>query len=169
MAWLHRLVITHNDKISEQSLLSSFSLSMTYRTTTTIQNGLKISSVCTSKPSEILDVSFLLYVYWVLYISHNVTLFQALDKADITYYQHNDRELISNSYSIKSSLWQYYGKPEMSSLWSHLTLYLNIGIKNSKAHYGEPFCLSLCNVAMHLISEGKYNWAYSVIKFVKRR
>ncbi|XP_044758566.1 anaphase-promoting complex subunit 5 isoform X2 [Coccinella septempunctata] len=149
MAWLHRLVISHNDKITEHSLLSSFSLSMSYRPSTTIQTCLKISSLCTSQPSEILD---------------------ALDKADITYYQNNDKELISNSYVIKSSLWQFYGKPEMSSLWSHLTLYLNIGnMKPTKSHYGEPFCLSICNVAMHLLGEGKYNLAYCALNFVKRR
>ncbi|XP_045463070.1 anaphase-promoting complex subunit 5 [Harmonia axyridis] len=149
MAWLHRLLIKHNDRITEHSLLSSFTLSMSYRPSTSIQNCMKMSSICSTKPSEILD---------------------SLDKADIAYYQHNDRDLISNSYTIKSSLWQFYGKPEMSSLWSHLTLYLNIGNTTpTKANYGEPFCISICNVALQLLGEGKYNLAYSALNFAKRR
>lgn len=84
--------------------------------------------------------------------------------------QDNYKDLISNNYSMKSSLWQLYGKTEMSSLWSQLLLYLNIDSSSpSKAFYGEGFCLAICNIANHLLMQGDYGLVGAVLNFAKQR
>lgn len=71
---------------------------------------------------------------------------------------------------MKSSLWQLYGKTEMSSLWSQLLLYLNIDSSSpSKAFYGEGFCLAVCNIANHLLIQGDYGLVNSVLDFAKEK
>ncbi|KAK9882007.1 hypothetical protein WA026_018860 [Henosepilachna vigintioctopunctata] len=149
LSWLYRLIVTNKDKLIEHSVLKSFGLNLSYRTSLGIQTFVQLSSLLSAKPHHI---------------------FETLAKSDIINYQHNHRDLISNSYAVKSSLWQFYGKPEMSSLWSQLLLYLNIdNPKPSKAYYGEAFCLSICNVAMHLLAQGKYNLVYCILSFAKLR
>lgn len=84
--------------------------------------------------------------------------------------QHNYKDLISNNYSMKSSLWQLYGKTDMSSLWSQLLLFQNMdSISASKAFYGEGFCLAVCNIANHLLIQGEYSLVYCILNFAKQR
>lgn len=97
-------------------------------------------------------------------------LFQTLVKSDMINCQHNYKDLISNNYSMKSSLWQLYGKTEMSSLWSQLLLYQNMdSISASKAFYGEGFCLAICNIANHMLIQGEYQLVHCILNFAKQR
>lgn len=71
---------------------------------------------------------------------------------------------------MKSALWQFYGKSEMSSLWSQLFLHLNIDSEPSlTSFYGEGFCLAICNIANQMLLEGEYNIVNSILQFAKRR
>lgn len=91
-----------------------------------------------------------------------------LTKSDIINCQQNHIDLISNSYALKSSLWQFFGKTEMCSLWSQLLLHLNVDCNSpSQAYYGEGFCLAVCNVANQLLLEGHYSLVHSVLSFIK--
>ncbi|KAL3285340.1 hypothetical protein HHI36_019448 [Cryptolaemus montrouzieri] len=149
LSWLYRVIVTNEDKLDEYSVLRSFGLTLNYRTSLGIQNFVQRSSLVEAKPSLIIET---------------------LARSDLANYQHNHKELISSSYAVKSSLWEFYGKPEMSSLWSQLLLYLNIdNPKPNKAYYGESFCISVCNVAMHLLAEGKYILVFNILEFAKKR
>lgn len=98
------------------------------------------------------------------------SIFQTLAKSDMINCQHNYKDLISNNYSMKSSLWQLYGKTEMSSLWSQLLLFQNMdSISASKAFYGEGFCLAVCNIANHLLIQGEYSLVHCILNFAKQR
>lgn len=56
----------------------------------------------------------------------------------------------------------------MSLLWSQLFLYLNTDSPIiSKTHYGEGFCQLVCNVSNHLLLQGEYSMAHSLLCLAK--
>ncbi|KAJ8948335.1 hypothetical protein NQ318_019320 [Aromia moschata] len=149
LSWLYRLTTINEDKLIIHCILKSSELSLSY----TASLGLQTFSQ-----------------YGCLHTGRTYAIFETLAKSDMINCQHNYKDLISNNYAMKSSLWQLYGKTEMSSLWSQLLLYLNIDSSSpSKAFYGEGFCLAVCNIANHLLVQGEYALADAALDFVKRR
>lgn len=84
--------------------------------------------------------------------------------------QHAYGDLTCRSYAQKSGLWLFYGKTEMSSLWSQLLLHLNADSNPlGTTYYGEALCQAICNVALHLLLEGDYAKSYACLILVKNR
>ncbi|KAJ8969112.1 hypothetical protein NQ314_001922 [Rhamnusium bicolor] len=149
LSWLYRLTTVNEDKLIIHCILKSSELTLSY----TASLGLQTFGQ-----------------YECLHTGRTYAIFETLTKSDMINCQHNYKDLISNTYSMKSSLWQLYGKTEMSSLWSQLLLYLNIDSSSpSKAFYGEGFCLAVCNIANHLLIQGEYSLVACVLDFAKRR
>ncbi|XP_008190332.1 anaphase-promoting complex subunit 5 [Tribolium castaneum] len=151
LCWLYRLTPVNKEKLLEHSVAKSFELNLSYTASLGIQTFVQYACLISGHPHQI---------------------FETLTKGDLINCQHILRDLISNSYAVKSALWQFYGKTEMSSLWSQLLFYLNIdnGRSNDgKAVYGEGFCLAICNVANHLLMQGNYNLVNTVLNFAKDR
>ncbi|RZC39864.1 anaphase-promoting complex subunit 5, partial [Asbolus verrucosus] len=147
--WLYRLTPINKDKLIEHSVSKSFELNLSYTTSLGIQTFVQYACLISGHPHQI---------------------FETLTKGDLINCQHNLRDLISNSYAVKSALWQFYGKSEMSSLWSQLLFFLNIDNNNdSKAFYCEGFCLAVCNVANHLLMQGNYTLVHTILNFTKER
>lgn len=97
-------------------------------------------------------------------------LLQTLTKGDIINCQHNHEDLISNSYTEKSSLWLLFGKTEMSSLWSQLFLYLNTdSFPAGKSYYDEGFCQAICNIANLFLLQGDYALSHSVLNLARQK
>lgn len=149
LCWLYRLTPINKERLIEHSVSKSFELNLSYTTSLGIQTFVQYACLISGHPHQI---------------------FETLTKCDLINCQNILRDLISNSYAVKSALWQFYGKTEMSSLWSQLLFYLNIDNSNdSKAVYGECFCLSVCNIANHLLLQGNYNLANTILSFAKER
>lgn len=91
-------------------------------------------------------------------------------KSDIMNCQNMYRDLMSNSYSLKASLWSLYGKTQMSSLWSQLLLHLNSdNVTSGKLYNGEGSCQALCHIANNLLLEGNYRHASMVLKLSRQK
>ncbi|KAG5897864.1 hypothetical protein JTB14_024896 [Gonioctena quinquepunctata] len=149
LSWLYRLTTVNEDKLIIHCILKSSELSLSY----TASLGLQTFGQ-----------------YGCLHTGKTYAIFETLAKSDMINCQHNYKDLISNNYSMKSSLWQLYGKTEMSSLWSQLLLYQNMDSTTpSKAYYGEGFCLAVCNIANHLLLQGEYSLVNCVLNFAKQR
>ena len=149
LCWLYRLTPINKDKLIEHSVSKSFELNLSYTTSLGIQTFVQYACLVSGYPHQI---------------------FETLTKGDLINCQHNLKDLISNSYSVKSALWQFYGKSEMSMLWSQLLFYLNINNNNdSKGIYSEGFCLGVCNVANLLLIQGSYNLVHTILNFAKER
>lgn len=85
-------------------------------------------------------------------------------------YQHSHLDLISHSFAQKSSLWLFYGKAEMSSLWSQLLLNFNTNNKQvTRNYYGEGFCDALCNIATYMYQQGDYSIANALFGFAREK
>ncbi|XP_056636653.1 anaphase-promoting complex subunit 5 [Diorhabda sublineata] len=149
LSWLYRLTNVNEDKLIIHCILKSSELSLSY----TASLGLQTFGQ-----------------YGCLHTGKTYAIFETLAKSDMINCQHNYKDLISNNYSMKSSLWQLYGKTEMSSLWSQLLLYQNMdSLSPGKAFYGEGYCLAVCNIANHLLVEGEYGLVNCVLNFAKKR
>ncbi|KAJ8919973.1 hypothetical protein NQ315_006503 [Exocentrus adspersus] len=147
LSWLCRLTTINEDKLIIHCILKSSELNLTYTTSLGLQTFGQ---------------------YCCLHSGRTYAIFETLAKSDMINCQHNYNDLVSNNYSMKSSLWQLYGKTEMSSLWSQLLLYLNLNSSSSnKPFYGEGFCLAISNVANHLLIQGEYNLVNAVLGFAK--
>ncbi|CAH1119671.1 unnamed protein product [Phaedon cochleariae] len=149
LSWLYRLTTVNEDKLIIHCILKSSELSLSYTASLGLQTFGQLGCLHTGK---------------------TYAIFETLAKSDMINCQHNYKDLISNNYSMKSSLWQLYGKTEMSSLWSQLLLYQNMdSVSPSKAFYGEGFCLAVCNIANHLLMQGEYSLVNCVLSFAKQR
>lgn len=149
LCWLYRVAPFNQDKLIERSVAKSHDLHLTYTTCIGIQSFAQ---------------------YATLISGHPYLIFDTITKGDVINCQPNLRDIISNSYAVRSALWQFFGKSEMSMLWSQLLLYLNIKTSNdNKDFYGEPFCLALCNIANNLLLQGRYNLVNTILGFAKEK
>lgn len=91
-----------------------------------------------------------------------------MTKSDLLNGQHTHDDLISSSFVQKAGLWSFYGKTEMSSLWSQLLLYRNTEtFTSNKIYSAEGYCQAACNVAKHLFQQAEYQYANAIINFAK--
>ncbi|XP_018335499.1 anaphase-promoting complex subunit 5 isoform X2 [Agrilus planipennis] len=147
LSWLYCLINTNKDKLLEHSILKSLDLNLTYIMSLGIQSFVQYAGVTSGNPKQI---------------------FETITKSDIVNCQHSYGDLISASYAHKSSLWLFYGKTEMSSLWSQLLLHLNMETAVlGKSFCGEPLCLSICNLANYFTLQGEYSLTNSLISLAK--
>nr|XP_023020876.1 anaphase-promoting complex subunit 5 [Leptinotarsa decemlineata] len=149
LSWLYLLTNVNEDKLMIHCILKSSELRLSYTASLALQTFGQ---------------------YGCLHNQETYEIFETLAKSDMINCQHNYKDLISNNHAIKSSLWQLYGKTEMSSLWSQLLLYQNMdSVSPSRVYYGEGFCLAVCNIANHLLIQGEYALVNCIISFAKKR
>lgn len=149
LCWLYRVAPFNQDKLIERSVAKSHDLDLAYTTCLGIQSFAQYATLISGNPHLILDT---------------------ITRGDLINCQHNLRDIISNSYAARSALWQFFGKTDMSMLWSQLLLYLNMKTSNdNKDFYSEPYCLVLCNIANNLLLEGRYSLVNAVLGFAKEK
>ncbi|KAK4872855.1 hypothetical protein RN001_014884 [Aquatica leii] len=149
LSWLYCLTPLNKDKLLEHSILKSIDLNLPYIISLGIQSFVQYAGISGGRPKYI---------------------FETITKSDIGNCQHAYSDLTCSSYAQKSGMWLFYGKSEMSSLWSQLLLHLNtdtnpLGI----TYFGESLCQSICNVAMHLLNQAEYSKAHATIMLAKDR
>ncbi|XP_072399918.1 anaphase-promoting complex subunit 5 isoform X1 [Diabrotica undecimpunctata] len=149
LSWLYRLTTVNEDKLIIHCILKSSELKLSYNASLGLQTFGQYECLNTGK---------------------TYAIFETLGRSDMLNCQHNYKDLTSNNYAMKASLWQLYGKNEMCSLWSQLLLYQNMdSLTPSKGYYGEGFCLAVCNIANNLMVEGEYTLGHCVLNFAKSR
>ncbi|KAF5289260.1 hypothetical protein FQA39_LY15190 [Lamprigera yunnana] len=149
LSWLYCLTHANKEKLLEHSILKSLDLNLPYIVSLGIQSFVQYAGISGGTPKYI---------------------FETITRSDIVNCQHAYGDLTCTSYAQKSGMWLFYGKTEMSSLWSQLLLHLNpdsnpLGV----TYFGEALCQSICNVAMHLLNQGDYFKAETVLLLAKER
>ncbi|KAK5639964.1 hypothetical protein RI129_010775 [Pyrocoelia pectoralis] len=149
LSWLYCLTNVNKDKLLEHSILKSLDLNLPYIVSLGIQSFVQYAGISGGTPKYI---------------------FETITRSDIVNCQHAFGDLTCSSYAQKSGMWLFYGKSEMSLLWSQLLLHLTpdtnpLGI----TYFGEALCQSICNVAIQLLNEAEYEKSYSVLMLAKER
>ncbi|KAK9729719.1 Anaphase-promoting complex subunit 5 [Popillia japonica] len=149
LSWLYCLTQCNRDKLIEHSILKSLEINLSYIMSLGILSFGQYGGLTCGNPKQI---------------------FETLTRSDLINYQHSHLDLISHSFAQKSSLWLFYGKTEMSSLWSQLLLNFNANNKQlTRNYYGEGFCDALCNVATYAYQQGEYGSANALYGFARER
>ncbi|CAH1158814.1 unnamed protein product [Phyllotreta striolata] len=151
LSWLYRMTGVDEDKLIVHCIVKSSELNLSY---------------IASLGLQMLVGTF--GQYRCFRTGKAYPIFETLAKSDVINCQHNYRDLMSNNYAMKASLWQLYGKTEVASLWSQLLLYQNMdGLGSNEAYYGEGFCLAICNIANRLLVEGDYALVNCILNFAR--
>ncbi|XP_022921180.1 anaphase-promoting complex subunit 5 [Onthophagus taurus] len=149
LSWLCSVSQSNKDKLIEHSILKSLEINLSYIMSLGILSFGQFGGITCGNPKQI---------------------FETITRSDVLNCQYGHRDLISHSFSQKSALWQFYGKVNMSSLWSQLLLNFSTTDNSlTRNHYDEGFCEALCNVANSVYLESNYDSANAIFSFTKQR
>ncbi|XP_065156615.1 anaphase-promoting complex subunit 5-like [Atheta coriaria] len=149
LSWLRCLTSNQHKLIAEQSAIKYVDLNLSYVMSLGIQSFVKFCGLSTAHPQIVLD---------------------SLTRSDIINSEHGHGDLIATNYGLKAGLWLFYGKTEMSSLWSQLLLYLNTdSLLVNKTYYGESYVQALCNMAGLMHQEGEYALSNTILSHAEER